>query len=126
MTLASHYLPKGRFPHNQHKTYDRKTGDAACVTCHKGVMASKASTDVLLPSVTQCRDCHGSSNVATNVAATCSTCHGYHYGEGGQGGDFAGSPHRKPAKPATVAARALPVKLGSAAPVGAKTRRAAV
>jgi hypothetical protein len=89
-------------------------------------MASKASTDVLLPSVTQCRDCHGSSNVATNVAATCSTCHGYHYGEGGQGGDFAGSPHRKPAKPATVAARALPVKLGSAAPVGAKARRAGV
>ena len=126
VTLASHYLPKGRFPHNQHKTYDRKTGDAACVTCHKGVMASKASTDVLLPSVTQCRDCHGSSNVATNVAATCSTCHGYHYGEGGQGGDFARSPHRKPAKPATVAARALPVKLGSAAPVGAKARRAGV
>jgi hypothetical protein len=126
VTLASHYLPKGRFPHNQHKSYDRKTGDAACVTCHKGVMASKASTDVLLPDVAQCRDCHGSTNVATNVAADCSTCHGFHYGEGGQGGDFVVSPHRKPAKPATVATRALPVKLGSAEPASAKSRRAGV
>lgn len=126
VTLASHYLPKGQFPHGQHKTYDRKTGDAACVACHKGVMTSKVSTEVLLPSITQCRDCHGSSNVATNVAATCNTCHGFHYGEGGQGGDIGTSPHRKPAKPATVAARGLPVKLGSAEPVGAKARRAGV
>ena len=88
-------------------------------------MTSKLSTEVLLPSITQCRDCHGSSNVATNVAATCNTCHGFHYGEGGQGGDIGTSPHRKPAKPATVATRALPVKLGAAEPVG-KARRAGV
>ncbi|MBC7521377.1 MAG: cytochrome c3 family protein, partial [Sandarakinorhabdus sp.] len=37
VTLTDHYLPKGRFPHNQHLTYDKKTGDAACITCHKGV-----------------------------------------------------------------------------------------
>ena len=126
VTLADHYLPKGRFPHNQHKTYDRKTGDAACIACHKGVMTSKASTDVLLPAVGQCRDCHGSANVSTNVAATCNTCHGFHYGEGGQGGDFVSSPHRKTPKPATVATRALPVRLGSAEPLGKAARKAGV
>ncbi len=83
VTLADHYLPKGRFPHRQHDIYDGKTGDAACVGCHKGVPTSKLATDVLLPPVAQCRDCHGSSNVKTNVAATCDTCHGYHSGTDG-------------------------------------------
>jgi predicted CXXCH cytochrome family protein len=115
VTLADHYLPKGRFPHNRHETYDNKTGDAACIACHKGVPTSKVSADVLLPPVSQCRDCHGSAKVATNVAATCDTCHGFHYGEGGQGGDI-GSPRRKPvAKPATVATRSLPMTLGAIA-----------
>ncbi len=99
VSLADHYLPKGRFPHNQHDSYDGKTGDAACVACHKGVPGSKASTDVLLPKVEQCRDCHGSPKVSTNVAASCNTCHGFHYGEGGQGGDYGPA---KP-KPATIA-----------------------
>ena len=123
VTLASHYLPKGRFPHGQHKSYDHKTGDAACITCHKGVTTSKLSTDVLLPPVSQCRDCHGSTKVATNVAASCDTCHGFHYGDGGQGGDI-GSPHRKAAKPATVAARTLPIRLGAAESSGKGLRRA--
>jgi hypothetical protein len=78
---------------------------------------------VLLPPVSQCRDCHGSTKVATNVAASCDTCHGFHYGEGGQGGDI-GLPHRKAGKPATVAARSLPMTLGSAE-VSAKSLRRA-
>ncbi len=89
VTLTDHYLPKGRFPHSRHESYDGKTGDAACTACHKGVTTSKLASDVLLPPISQCRDCHGSPNIATNVAATCATCHGYHYGEGGHGGDFA-------------------------------------
>lgn len=80
VTLGDHYLPKGMFPHNQHDSYDGKTGDAACVACHTGVPRSKLASDVLLPKVESCRDCHGSGRVATNVAAECSTCHGYHFG----------------------------------------------
>ena len=87
VTLADHYLAKGRFPHGKHLTYDGKTGDAACIACHKGVTTSKLSADVLLPPVSQCRDCHGVAKVATNAPATCATCHGYHYGDGGHGGD---------------------------------------
>lgn len=124
VTLTDHYLPKGRFPHNQHLTYDKKTGDAACVACHKGVPASKLASDVLLPPVGQCSDCHGSTKVTTNVAATCSTCHGFHYGEGGQGGDI-GSPHKNGAKPGNVAAWAGPKRLASAAPAGGKVLRRA-
>lgn len=80
VTINDHYLPKGRFPHGQHDSYNGKTGDAACVACHTGVTKSKLATDVLLPKVEGCRDCHGSGNVKTNVAATCDTCHGYHFG----------------------------------------------
>ncbi len=82
VTLADHYLPKGDFVHKRHETYGKLTGDAACVACHKGVTTSKLASDVLLPKVEQCRDCHGSAKVATNVPATCDTCHGFHYGEG--------------------------------------------
>ncbi len=87
VTLTDHYLPKGRFPHKSHETFDTKTGDAACIACHTGVPKSHLASDVLLPPVASCRECHESSNVRTNVAAECSTCHGYHYGEGGHGGD---------------------------------------
>lgn len=114
VTLTDHYLPKGLFPHKQHKSYDNKTGDAACIACHKGVPASKVATDVLLPPVAQCSECHGSSNVKTNVAATCDTCHGFHFGDG-----TGVSPHRQP-KAAKVAGWQGPVKLGAVAKPGTK------
>jgi predicted CXXCH cytochrome family protein len=76
--LTDHFLPKGQFPHKRHDSYDGKTGEAACLACHQGVSRSNAATDVLLPKVAQCRDCHGSTNRRTAVAATCETCHGYH------------------------------------------------
>ncbi len=82
VTLADHYLPKGRFPHNKHLTFNGKTGDAACVACHKGGLTSKLSSDVLLPPVGQCRECHGATTPligpVTKVSGSCDTCHGYH------------------------------------------------
>ena len=78
VVLTDHYLPKGRFPHGKHKTYDRKTGEAACLACHGGVKTSRAATDVLLPRLSTCRTCHGGPEVRTNVAASCDTCHDYH------------------------------------------------
>lgn len=80
VTINDHYLPKGLFPHGRHDSYNGKTGDAACIACHSGVPKSKLATDVLLPKIEGCRDCHGSGDVKTNVAATCDTCHGYHFG----------------------------------------------
>lgn len=82
VNLTDHYLPKGAFPHRKHLTYNGKTGDASCIECH-AAPTSRRATDVLLPKVEQCRDCHGSGNAKTNVAASCDTCHGYHFGSDG-------------------------------------------
>lgn len=85
VSLNDHYLPQGRFPHGKHKSYDGKTGDAACVACHTGVMKSKAATDVNIPDVASCRECHGAPAKALlantpKAGDTCDTCHGYHDG----------------------------------------------
>jgi len=83
VSLNDHYLPLALFPHKQHRTYDGKTGEAACLACHDGARTSKVSSDVLLPKLATCQECHGGSEVRTNVAATCDTCHVYH-GDSGQ------------------------------------------
>ncbi|OSZ72209.1 hypothetical protein CAP39_02285 [Sphingomonas sp. IBVSS1] len=85
VTINDHYLPQGRFPHGKHKSYDGKTGDAACVACHTGITRSKAATDVNIPGVANCRECHGApaKTLLANTAKagdSCDTCHGYHDG----------------------------------------------
>ncbi|WP_426170005.1 cytochrome c3 family protein [Sandarakinorhabdus sp. DWP1-3-1] len=86
VTLTDRYLPKGAFVHKKHRSYGDRTGDAACTSCHQGTASSRASADVLLPPVSQCRECHGAATVKTKVAATCATCHAYHPGADGHGG----------------------------------------
>jgi hypothetical protein len=85
VTLNDHYLPYGRFPHGQHKSFDGKTGQAACLACHAGALTSKASADVLVPGVKTCRQCHGAPVKALFAGApkagdSCDTCHAYHDG----------------------------------------------
>lgn len=85
VSINDHYLPQGQFPHGQHKSYDGKTGQAACVACHTDVLKSKLSSDVLIPGVANCRECHGAPTKALLPAAakagdSCDTCHGFHEG----------------------------------------------
>lgn len=85
VTLNEHYLPQGRFPHGQHKSFEGKTGEAACLSCHAGAMTSKAASDVLVPGVANCRQCHGAPVKALfantpKASAGCDTCHAFHDG----------------------------------------------
>ncbi len=85
VTLNTHYLPQGRFPHGKHKTFDGKTGQAACLACHGGALQSKAATDVLIPGVATCRECHGAPakalfSSAPKAGDSCDSCHAYHDG----------------------------------------------
>jgi predicted CXXCH cytochrome family protein len=85
VTLNDHYLPQGRFPHGKHQSFDGKTGQAACLSCHQGALTSKASADVLIQGVANCRQCHGAPTrslfaSAPKAGASCDTCHAYHDG----------------------------------------------
>ena len=65
------WLPRARFPHQQHRGSD-------CATCH-GAAKSTSSTDRLVPGIGTCRSCHaGSQPTRDKLASGCSSCHGFH------------------------------------------------
>lgn len=79
---TARYLQKGWFDHDAHRETD-------CADCHTAAPASKTSTDLLVPGLRQCRDCHvGESGarlvkVETATESPCAMCHEYH-SDGGQ------------------------------------------
>ena len=68
--IPTKWLPKSHFSHKPHK--DRK-----CATCHNA-KESEDATDVLLPSVETCQECHGGEFATTKVKSTCAECHDFH------------------------------------------------
>jgi len=71
------FLGKGWFDHDAHK-------ETACADCHTAAPRSKQASDLLVPGLSQCRDCHvGESGarlmkVETATASPCAMCHDYH------------------------------------------------
>jgi hypothetical protein len=59
-------LDAATFSHRQHRSLK-------CLACHAAVH-SKHSSDVLLPRIDTCRECHGADGLKTN----CAQCHRYH------------------------------------------------
>ena len=68
--VPTKWLPKSFFNHKPHK-------DRECTTCHDATKSEKA-TDILLPSITTCQECHGGETTTTKVKSTCTECHGFH------------------------------------------------
>lgn len=64
--LTEHWMPKAHFGHASH------IAGQQCGDCHAAI-SSEQSSDVLMPGIEQCRDCH-----VKNLASTCMTCHGLH------------------------------------------------
>jgi hypothetical protein len=67
--LATRWFSKASFDHNPHRGF-------TCATCHPNGTTSKVSSDVLVPGIAICRQCHASG--ASGARANCSTCHVYH------------------------------------------------
>ena len=62
---------KGWFDHEAHKEED-------CTSCHAAETSDDA-TDLLLPDLASCRDCHeGETAVKAEVPSNCAMCHSYH------------------------------------------------
>lgn len=65
------WMPGARFDHQAHR-------QTKCTACH-GVTTSKKSSDVAMPTIKTCRECHGGSHpVEGKVMSNCLLCHGFH------------------------------------------------
>jgi predicted CXXCH cytochrome family protein len=62
---------EANFTHDKHVTMD-------CADCHAAAGKSKASNDLLIPGIDNCRQCHAGANASSKVASTCIACHDYH------------------------------------------------
>lgn len=73
--LQRHWMPKSYFNHEPHFAMD-------CVSCHKAT-TSKSSTDVLMPPIENCRDCHKGETAGASASSECLACHNFHVDEYG-------------------------------------------
>ncbi len=71
VTQPMRFFMHGWFDHDAHK-------QEQCSTCHAADRSDSAG-DLLLPGITQCRDCHlGESARTAEVPSGCAMCHSYH------------------------------------------------
>ncbi len=68
--LQRHWMPKSYFNHEPHFAMD-------CVSCHAAT-TSKSSTDVLMPPIENCRDCHKGEQAGASASSECLACHVFH------------------------------------------------
>ncbi|TIX50993.1 cytochrome c3 family protein [Alteraurantiacibacter aquimixticola] len=69
------FMMNGWFDHDAHTQED-------CATCH-AADTSNAASDLLLPDLASCRDCHeGEAALSAEVPSSCAMCHSYHPREG--------------------------------------------
>ena len=64
------WQPLSVFNHEAH-------ADASCESCHAAEQSS-TSSDVLLPKIESCRDCHGGQLTSDKIPSTCISCHVFH------------------------------------------------
>ena len=93
VNLPDRFFTTSFFNHEAHKKQE-------CTDCH-AADTSRAASDLLIPDLKSCRDCHlGATAVKTakTVPSECAMCHAYHV-PAGQWQPKGPSPHYKPALP---------------------------
>ena len=69
--LTADWMPRARFDHAAHIS-------ETCVSCHGKAPESKHATDILIPGIARCRECHGGTSSSAKVASDCLMCHAFH------------------------------------------------
>ncbi len=69
--LTENWMPRARFNHAAHLS-------EACTSCHTSAAGSKRSSDILMPQIARCRECHGGVGDATKLSSDCLMCHRFH------------------------------------------------
>jgi len=86
--LTEQWMPKSVFDHQAHRQTE-------CSSCHMAT-ESKQATDVLMPDLDNCQQCHaGERGAALKIATGCVSCHSYHT-DHLQGKKQAIMPHKLP------------------------------
>ncbi|MXO73527.1 cytochrome c3 family protein [Alteraurantiacibacter buctensis] len=71
VTQIDRYFNHGWFDHKAHEQED-------CTSCH-AAETSDAASDLLIPDLASCRDCHmGEGDRSAEVPSTCAMCHSFH------------------------------------------------
>jgi cytochrome c551/c552 len=68
--LTKQWLPMANFTHDAHQNSD-------CESCHEA-SSSKVSSDILIPDIDNCQQCHGGEESHNLIPNTCIDCHDYH------------------------------------------------
>lgn len=68
--IPQRWLPHSVFNHRVHARAER-----ACHACHRDAATSEKASDILLPNLASCQQCHSATGGAST---TCVTCHLYH------------------------------------------------
>ena len=80
--LTESFFPHANFSHAAHDTEV-----TSCDGCHSAAMSDSAS-DLLIPDIDTCRECHGSGSMSRNsssqTASACIMCHSFHFPDKGQ------------------------------------------
>jgi hypothetical protein len=69
------WMPKARFSHAAHST-----ALTSCDYCHSAQKSHEA-TDILMPEIGTCRECHGGEALTAQkdrIPGECTLCHGFH------------------------------------------------
>jgi len=71
--ITTRWLTKGSFNHSAHV-------GSQCTVCHAKALASEKASDVLIPGISTCQECHNDSwsHKGFDAGAKCLECHQYH------------------------------------------------
>ena len=69
--LTQTWMPRARFNHAAHITQP-------CTSCHNTAEHSKRSSDILMPTIAKCRECHGGAEDTSKLSSDCVMCHRFH------------------------------------------------
>lgn len=73
--IPDRWLVHSVFRHDTHRLLN-------CTACHNNVERSSLTSDILLPKVDNCRQCHAAEAAGGSARADCVECHEYHHGAG--------------------------------------------
>jgi hypothetical protein len=76
-------MPRARFNHALHITQP-------CTSCHDTAERSKRSSDILMPRIAKCRECHGGAGDTSKLSSDCVMCHRFHLPQRGRFDTVAG------------------------------------